>query len=196
MVVRAGTARLDRMDARETVRPLLRVRQVREFTDTPVEAAALDAIADAGRWSGSSKNGQPWRFIIVSRREILARIADAGQPQSRSLATAPVAIAIAMPHVEGAGIVNAFDEGRAAERMLVAASLLELGAAIAWLRADVRPMVAELLGLPEGRFVRTMLAIGHPADAAARPKSGRGQARLPRHETVFVERIEPERIEP
>jgi len=33
----------------EIVRPLLRARQVREFTDGAVEEAALDALADAGR---------------------------------------------------------------------------------------------------------------------------------------------------
>ena len=40
----------------DTVRPLLRTRQVREFTDEPVEHAQLDALADVARWSGSSSN--------------------------------------------------------------------------------------------------------------------------------------------
>lgn len=180
------------MDAREVVRPLLRVRQVREFSDRPVDPAALDAIADAGRWSGSSKNGQPWRFVVVRRRETLDRLARADDPPSGPLLTAAAALAIAMPDVPGTSVVTAYDEGRAAERMLVAASLLGLGAAIGWVGKGARPIVAELLGVPEDRQVRTILAIGHPTDAAARPKTARGKARLPRRQTVFEERLGPQ----
>lgn len=172
----------------DAVRPLLRVRQVREFSDQPVESAALDAMADAARWSGSSRNGQPWRFIVIAGAATLRAIHQAGLPQTRSLATAPAAIAIVLPLDPGSGISHAYDEGRAAERMLIAASLLELGAGIAWIRSEVRPAVSELLGLPEDRFVRTLIAIGHPSDAARQPKSAPGEARLPRSETVYRER--------
>ena len=172
----------------DTVRPLLRTRQAREFTDQPVDAAAVDALVDAARWSGSSQNKQPWRFILMRRRETLDAVADAGKPQTRSLATAQVAIAIAMPSESGRAISYAYDEGRAAERILVAASMLGLGAGISWIASEVRPVVAELLGLPDDRFVRTVVAIGHPTPEAQRPKSARGEARLPREETVLEER--------
>jgi nitroreductase len=172
----------------DRIRPLLRVRQIRQFTSEPVDADAIEAIADAARWSGSSRNSQPWRFVIVRQAEALRRIAEAGLPQTRSLATATAAIAIAVPQEQGGAVSHAFDEGRAAERMLIAASFLELGAGIAWVRNEIRPAVSELLGLPEDRFVRTIIALGHPTDAAREPKSAPGQARLPRAETVFHER--------
>jgi len=170
------------------VRPLLRVRQVRQFTGEPVDAEAIEAIADAARWSGSSRNSQPWPFVIVRQEAVLRRMAEAGLPQTRSLATATAAIAIAVPQEQGSAVSHAFDEGRAAERMLIAASFLELGAGIAWVRTEIRPVVAELLGLGEDRFVRTIIALGHPTDAAREPKSAPGQARLPRTEVVFHER--------
>jgi len=173
----------------DLVRPLLRVRQFREFTDAPVDEEVLDAIADAARWSGSSRNDQPWRFVIVREVEMLRRLAEAGLPQTRALATATAAIAIATVHKQGGAVSHAFDEGRAAERMLVAASFLGLGAGVVWVRAEARPVVSELLALPEDRFVRTIIAIGHPTESARRPKSDHGQARLPRIETVFHERF-------
>ena len=172
----------------DLVHPLLRVRQVREFASTPVDPAALDAMADAARWSGSSRNGQPWRFVIIRDRHTLRAIHEAGLPQTRSLATTQAAIAIVLPSEPGSGISHGYDEGRAAERMLIAASLLGLGAGIAWVRADARPAVSALLGLPEERFVRTVIAVGHPTDASRRPKSAPGEARLPREDTVFAER--------
>ncbi len=172
----------------DLIRPLLRARQVREFTDTAVDHDALEAIADAARWSGSSQNRQPWRFIVIERTEMVRRVADAGLPHTRALSTAPAAIAIAMIQQQGSAVSHAFDEGRAAERMLIAASFLDLGAGIAWIGAEARPSVGELLGLPEDRFVRTVVAVGHPTRAARQPKSARGEARLEREETVFHER--------
>lgn len=177
-----------RTDPHELVRPLLRVRQAREFTHQPVEQAELDAIADAARWSGSSQNGQPWRFVIVRDPSTLRAIHDAGYPQTPALATAATAIAIVMPQRPGGGISIAYDEGRAAERILVAATLLDLGGAITWIGTEVRPVVAALLALPEDRFVRTIVAIGHPTDASRRPRAAPGQARLPRADVVFNER--------
>lgn len=179
---------MDETRPADAVRPLLRVHQVREFTAEPVDPAALDAIADAARWSGSSANTQPWRFVVIRDPNVLRQIAEAGLPHTRSLATAAAAVAIVLPDVKGAAVSNAFDEGRAAERMLIAASFLDLGAGIAWLPSEARPGVGELLGLPEARFVRAVVAIGHPTTGASRPKSARGAARLPRSETVFSER--------
>ena len=49
-----------------------------------------------------------------------------------------------------------------------------------------------VIGLPEGRFVRTVVAIGHPTEASRRPKTAPGEARLPRPATVFEERWPPE----
>ena len=108
------------MNPREVVRPLLRVHQVREFTDAPVDTEAIGAIADAARWSGSSANTQPWRFVVIREPDVLRRLAESGLPHTRSLTTAAAAVAIVLPQVKGAAVSNAFDEGRAAERILIA----------------------------------------------------------------------------
>jgi nitroreductase len=172
----------------DAVRPLLRVRQVRQFTDAPVTDEQLDAIADAGRWSGSSQNKQPWRFILLQQGKALSEIAEAGLPHTRALTTAAAAIAIVMPEQSGRAVSNAYDEGRAAERILIAASFCGLAGGIGWINAETRQAVSGILRLPEDRFVRTVVAIGHPTVAARRPKSPRGEARLPREDTVFRER--------
>jgi nitroreductase len=177
----SGTPAIDR------VRPLLRTRQFREFTEVPPTNEELEALTEVARWSGSSRNSQPWRFIVVRDRAAIMRIHDAGAPQTRSLLTAPAAIALALLG-DPDDLEHAFDEGRAAERLLIASTLLGLGAGVAWIRTDARSAVSEVLGLPADRFVRTVVAVGHPTDAAKRPKSAPGQARLPRAQTVFEER--------
>jgi nitroreductase len=176
--------------AAERVRPLLRVRQVRDFADRPVARSELDAIADVARWSGSSTNGQPWRFIVISTKETVRRLGGLAPAQTRPLQTATAAIAIVLPEA-GHAIANAYDEGRAAERIMIAATYLGLGAGIAWIlaeRKDANDAVREILGIPPDHFVRSIIAIGHPTEAARAPKNAPGKARLPRQEVVFEER--------
>ena len=128
----------------DRLRPLRQIRQIREFTDEPVDRAALDAIADVGRWSGSSSNSQPWRFIVVTDAAVLRRLAVIGLPQTRSLQTATAAIAIVLPADDGHEVGHAYDEGRAAERILIAASMLDLGAGIAWILSGIRASIGEI----------------------------------------------------
>lgn len=174
--------------AGERTRPLRRVRQIRDFAAEGLTDAEVDAIVDAARWSGSSRNVQPWRFIVLRELATLRRLAEIGAPQTVPLATAAAAIALVVPADPADAIWVAYDEGRATERILIAASQLGLGAGITWIRRDIEPRVAELLGLPDDRIVRTIVAIGHPSEAARRPKSAPGTARLPRTEVVFPER--------
>ena len=175
----------------EILRPLIRVRQIREYTNEPISPDELDALTDVARWSGSSSNEQPWRFIAIRDPQTIKSLADAYMPSSRALQTAKAAIAIVVPDEQGKAVMRGFDEGRAAERILDAATLLGLGAAVSWVWAEARPKVQELLGVPSGWLVRTIVALGHPTEAARAPKSAPGTARKPRAEIVFGERWDP-----
>jgi nitroreductase len=171
----------------DILRPLRRTRQIREFEPTPLDPAVVDALVDVARWSGSSQNKQPWRFIVITGPATLHAIHEAGVPGTNAFATATAAIAIAMPADPARAVRDAYDDGRATERILVAATMLGVGAGISWLRPEVRPVVAELLGLPEDRMIRTIVQLGHPTPAAMEPKAAPGTGRLPRDEVVFRE---------
>jgi predicted oxidoreductase (fatty acid repression mutant protein) len=101
------------------------------------------------------------------------------------------AVAITLPNEPHREVVDAYDDGRAAERMLIAACWLGLGAAVAWVRPDVHEAIHRILRLPADRMVRTIMVLGHPTEAALRPKNPPGQARLPRSEVI--EEFRPER---
>jgi nitroreductase len=169
------------------VSPVVRTRQYREFTDEPPTDAELAAILDAARWTGSAGNEQPWRFVVVRDPDRIRRLGEAGLPQTRGLLTAPVAIAIVLP-LDTMTLARTYDDGRAAERILIAASMLGLGSGISWVRDVNRPAFAEILGLPHDRYVRTIMTVGHPTEAARAPKAKPGEARLPRDEVVYEER--------
>ena len=42
-------------------------REVREYTDRPVPEDVLTKILEAGRATGSAKNTQPWRFVVLKK---------------------------------------------------------------------------------------------------------------------------------
>src|SRR5215210_549399 len=175
-------------DPAAVLAPLRRTRQYREFEPTAPSDEELDAIVDVARWTGSSRNTQPWRFLVITEPTTLRGLNQAGLPQTRGLATAPAAIAIALPAASVDAVHDAYDDGRAAERILIAASMLGLGAGISWIRTDVRPVAAQLLGLPDDWVVRSVVQVGRPTQAALLPKAAPGTARLERSETVHRER--------
>lgn len=174
-------------DPSELVRPLVRVRQIRDFTNDPPSDEQLDAVLDAARWTGSSGNSQPCRFVLIRDIPTIRSLGKVGLSQTRPLLTAPVAIAVVLP-ADDHEISRAYDEGRAVERIMIAAELVGLRSGITWIRRDVASAVAAVLALPEGFLVRTIMAIGHPTGAALAPKSEPGKARLPRDEVVMRER--------
>jgi nitroreductase len=168
----------------DQVRPLIRTRQNREFTSDPVTDDELQALAQVARWSGSSSNSQPWRFVVVRDVQLIRQIAEIALPQTRALRTAGAALAISMPDEPSHAASHAYDEGRVAERILIGASMLGLGAGITWLFDKYRPQVGSLLGVGDDRFVRTIMAIGHPTDRARQPRTAPGEARHPLAELV------------
>ncbi len=180
------TSRAKPAEADAVLRALRRTRQVRDFRPDPVPDELLEALLEVGRWSGSAKNRQPFRFILIRDRGRLDRLAELA-PTARHLSRAPAGIAIVMPGEDPEW--DAYDEGRAAERILIAANALELGAGIGWATQSGRSAVGEFLGLTPPAFVRTLISIGYPTEAALAPKSAPGAARKPLSELVRYERF-------
>ena len=175
------------LDRKAVTRLLRRVRQVRDFTPDPIPDDLVIDILEVARWSGSASNRQSWRFVVIRDPDTLRNVAEIGAPSTNHVAKAPLAIAVVMPGE--AEVREAFDEGRVTERILIAAELLGLGAGIAWVKGGLRPQVHELLGVSEPQFVRSIVAVGYPTEAARRPKSEPGTARKPLDELVYQERL-------
>jgi PPOX class probable F420-dependent enzyme len=68
--------------------PLARGRQsVRQFQDRSVPRAALEEMIEAARWAPSPHGAQPWRFVVLTRREAKRTLAEAmGDEWWRTLA--------------------------------------------------------------------------------------------------------------
>lgn len=82
------------------IEPILTRRSTRKFTDTPVTKAQAEALLTAAMLSPSACNTRPWRFIAITNREMLTKIAD-NHPWAGMLHTAQMAIAvIALPQAQ------------------------------------------------------------------------------------------------
>ncbi len=151
---------------------------VRTFKDDPVPASAILQLLEAGRWAPSSKNTQPWHFIVVQDRNTLRRLSEL-TPTGPHLASAPMAIAVAtvgakMPHV---------DATRAIQNMVLAG--WDLGLGTCWIANFDEAGVKKLLNLPEESVFITAMPFGYPDPATLR----RGKRRKPLEEIAHWERF-------
>ena len=167
-------------------RAIASVRVIRAFADRPLEPVHLDRILHAGRHAGSSKNLQRWTFIVVRDRAHLRELAGAG-PWAGHLANASLAIALVTPdpRAPGAPLSIAFDLGRAAQNMVLAAWELGIGSVPATIYEH--DIARRVLGYPDDQHCEYVLSFGYPGDTAdlVRPPKAGG-----RHELDSVVREE------
>ena len=147
---------------------ILTRRSVRSYTDQDVEPEKLEAILEAGMAAPSGKNGQPWDFVVLTRREILDEMAER-LPYAKMLREARVAIAVCADRTKSPYWY--VDCSAAAENILLAAHALGLGAV--WTATypyrDRMDVVKELCGLPGSYDSLCVIPMGYPA-REARPK--------------------------
>jgi nitroreductase len=139
-------------------------RDTRRYAERAIPEAVVRRVLEAGRLAGSSRNRQPWRFVIVADPALRERLAGLvyRPPNVRGAALVITLV------VSGRGPV-AFDAGRAAQNMMLAAWNDGVASCPNGL-PDPAP-VGELLGLGEGERVVVVLSFGFPhraRDPAAR----------------------------
>jgi nitroreductase len=154
---------------------ILGLRAVRSFRAEPLSDDDLDAVLEAGQWTGSSKNLQRWAFIVITDPEQKERLAACGNFMA-PVRDAPCAIAI----VEEPGGYE-FDSGRVAQNMMLAAADRGVGTCPVTIHHDhdARPV----LGLANDQRCRYAIAIGYPAETM-HPPARKGGGRKPLGELV------------
>ena len=141
----------------DTYQAILSLRSVRRFDlNRPIEEAALHRILQAGRMSGSSKDSQPWWFIVIKDRDTLQALSQTGN-YAQHLADAAVAIAIVFDPQFYRG---EFDTGRAAQNMMLAAWNDGLGSCIASMHRE--DDCKAVLGVPSEFRLQHLISFGYP----------------------------------
>ena len=170
----------------------------RAFSTKPVERSKLLSILEAARWAPSSKNEQPWRYIIFSiDNPVKLMEAQSVLLESNSYAKrAPILIcAIAKKNYSEGEKYNRLhfhDLGAANENMFLEAFnqgliMHEMGG------FDVQKAV-EIFKIPEDYEIGIMIAIGYQDKHSVLPERFREKAYSPRvrrklSEIAYVEDI-------
>jgi nitroreductase len=104
----------------DAYRAVVDKRDQRAFLPKPIPEDALRRILQAARMTGSSKNSEPNRFIVIQDRERLAAVAALGA-QARWVARAAVVVVIAQT------VRHEDDAGRCTQNMMIVAWGEEIG---------------------------------------------------------------------
>lgn len=152
-------------EAREFVSLLRSLRAVRQFSDKPLPPDAVRDIHDVIRWSGNASNRQEFQVLWVEDRTTLRRLSEL-KGYARHLAGA-AAGAVIVTWMDS-DVLNAIDEGRIAERIMLAAHAYGIGSSIGMITGESRATAARILGLPPERMVRMTVSLGYPAEGALR----------------------------
>jgi len=140
-------------------------REVREYEPRPVPEDILRRILEAARATGSSKNSQPWRFIVL-RDPARRRALGAFMRSSHNLDRCTAAIAIVLLND-----VQRFDAGRVAQNLMVAAWALGIGSCPNSVHPDHVDEARALLAVPTGASIATVISLGYPARGQPRPRT-------------------------
>lgn len=158
----------------DAYRAIVDKRDQRIFLDRPVPEEALARILQAGRMTGSSKNVEPNRYVVVRDRARVAALA-ALSPAARWMARAAVIVVIAQTRA------HQFDAGRCAQNMMLAAWADGVGSCPAHLP---EAEVSRLLGIPAEMAVNRVIGFGYVDPARAAPPASVARRRLPLSELV------------
>ncbi len=139
----------------------------RHYKDTPIEEEKLAYIKECVRLAPSAKNIQPWKFLLVTAPDELAKVCDCyGREWMRTAPAVVVCLedkANAWTREEDGKNHADIDVAIATEHLCLAAT--EQGLATCWVcNFDVRKL-KEAMPLPAGYEPAALVPLGYPADA-------------------------------
>jgi nitroreductase len=143
-------------------------RNVRDYQDRSLSAEQLDQILEAGRRTPSSRNWQPWDFVVVTDRQQLTELAGVWR-HAGHVARSAATIALIGPVETDPDRRDwvQYDLGQATMSTMLTAADLGIGTGHASVADQDR--AREILGFPDGRFCAYLIALGYPADRPLRP---------------------------
>jgi nitroreductase len=141
-------------------------RNVRSFADRPIFESDLDQILEAGRRSPSSRNWQPWDFVLLTDRATLQRLATVWKGAGH-VAESAATIAMIGP-AQGDELGRAqYDLGQATMSIMLAAA--DLGVGSCHSAVGDQELAREILGLPGDKFCAFLISLGYPAGRPLAP---------------------------
>lgn len=157
----------------EALEAIFTRRSIRKYKSEPVTKEEVETLLRAAMAAPSSRNKQPWRFIVIDDRNILDSIPRFHE-YAKMLHEAQVAILVCGDRsVQPLDGYLALDCAAATQNILLAAHAMGLGAVwvASYPREERMKGFAEVCGLPEHIVPIALVSIGRPAET--KPPSSR-----------------------
>jgi nitroreductase len=132
-------------------------RSIRTYLDKDIPDREIEMILEAGRWTPSASNKQPWEFIVIKDKEILKEISKVAF-YGKHIKRAPAAIAIVGKIKENPDYYIIDTSLVSMNMMLMAWSL---GIGTCWIGALKRDVAKGMLGIGLNDYLLTVLPIGY-----------------------------------
>ncbi|MBU0985625.1 MAG: nitroreductase family protein [Proteobacteria bacterium] len=145
-------------------------RSIRAYLDKPVEAEKIDMLVETALRSPSSRGFNPWEFIVVTDRKLLAELSKAKPHGASFLKNAPLGIVVCAAPEK----CDVWIEDAAIASILLHLAAESLGLGSCWIQIRKRmhdqaktaeAYVRERLNIPENLNVESIIAIGYPAES-------------------------------
>jgi nitroreductase len=167
-MARGANARQIGWQPMETWDAITSRRNVRQFADREIASEALDRILEAGRRAPSSRNWQPWDFVVVTDRAQLTELATVWRGAGHvAHSAATVALVVEEGGDPGRPDRAEYDLGQATMAMMIAAADLGIGSGHS--AVGDQGKARAVLGLPADRRVAYLIDFGYPADRPLKP---------------------------
>ena len=140
-------------------------RSIRIYKDKPIPDEEIKMILEAGRWTPSASNKQPWMFIVIKNKEKIKKLTE-NAIYGKFIRKAPVVIAIV-------GKINQNPNWYIQDTSLASMNMIlmawSLGIGTCWIGSMDRKKAKENLGLGKDDFLLTVLPLGYIKGAIPKP---------------------------
>jgi nitroreductase len=144
-------------------------RSIRSYTKEPVDRQTLELLVETLLRAPSSRNINPWEFVVVDDRELLKKLSAAKAHGSAFLKGSSLGIVVCADSTRS----DVWVEDCSIASILVQMTAESLGLGSCWIQIRQRQhdadttaeaYIQELLGLPAHIKVESIISIGHPSE--------------------------------
>ena len=138
-------------------------RSIRKYKKVKISNARIKNILEAGRWAPSGLNNQPWRFVVIKKKDMIEKIAGCTLYKN----TASAASLLIAVFLDNSLVYNRTKDcqaiGACVQNMLLTIHGMKLGAC--WLGEilNSRKKVEKMLKVPKKLELMAVISVGKPA---------------------------------
>lgn len=146
---------------------LYKRRSIRKYKNIDIEEEKINKIIEAALLAPSGRNIRPWRFAVITNKEIIKKLSESKESGAQFAEGAPLIIAVMVDDKES----NVWIEDASIALTFIQIMAESLGLGSCWIQLRERKnkdgksseaYVKELIGENSGLRVEALVSIGYP----------------------------------